>query len=87
MADPKTANVTDIGESKKRKRAAFTRNAKPLNILLTVGEDGKPAVALASYNAQDTLTEFVKRTQAGENLNLVTWVAPTKPKAPAPTAA
>jgi hypothetical protein len=79
----KTANVADIGENKRRRRAPFTRQAKPLNILLSVGEDGKPIVALASYNAQDTLTEFVKRTNAGENLNLVTWLAPSKPKAPA----
>jgi hypothetical protein len=63
-----------------RLRAATTRTvqAKVLNLLLVTDDDGKAIVALGSYNAQDTLTMFVKLTAEGKSPNLVTWVPPAK---------
>lgn len=69
MAATETAPV---GEKKKRK-AQGPRQARTLNILLSVDEAGNPVAETVSYNAQDTLTAFIAATASGKKVNLVTW--------------
>lgn len=73
-------------EGKKKRKAQGPRQARTLNILLTLDEAGKPVVELASYNAQDTLKAFVDLTAAGKTVNLVPWQDKSKGGA-TPTAA
>ena len=74
MANVNTGTAT---EAPKKKRKQQGPRQKPLlNILLSNDEAGKPIILIASYNAQDTLTAYVKATQEGKTVNLVTWQAP-----------
>lgn len=75
--------VTALSGEKKnaqRKRKSFTRSPRPLNVLLTLDENGKPQIAVASYNAQDILTVFATEMKAGKDPVLTTWIPPAKAK-------
>lgn len=74
-----TGSAPQSADAPKRKRKAQgPRQARPLNILMSVDEAGKPVILTASYNAQDTLTAYVEANDAGKKVNLVTWQAPAK---------
>lgn len=78
-----TAPATEM-KVKKQRKAQGPRQARTLNILLSVDEVGKPVIEIASYNAQDTLKAYVAANDAGKKVNLVTW---QDKKSDAPTAA
>ena len=81
------ANTAPVEGTKKKRKAQGPRQKPLLNILLSNDEAGKPIILIASYNAQDTLTAYVKATQEGRTVNLVTWQAPASPaKAETPAA-
>ena len=80
-------NTTDPVEGKKKRKQQGPRQKPLLNILLSVDAEGKPEIVIASYNAQDTLSAYVKATQEGRTVNLVTWQAPASEKKPETTAA
>ena len=84
MADAK--NTAPV-EGKKKRKAQGPRTKPLLNILLSNDESGKPIIVIASYNAQDTLTAYVKATQEGKSVNLVTWQAPAAAAKDEPAAA
>jgi hypothetical protein len=65
-----TAPTTEV---KKQRKQQGPRQARTLNILLSVDEVGKPVIEIASYNAQDTLKSYVAAVDAGKKVNLVTW--------------
>lgn len=79
MADAKTATATDAPVKKARK-AQGPRQAKPLNLLLTINEANEPQIELGSYNAQDVLVTFTRLTNEGKKPVLVTWTPPAKSK-------
>ena len=83
-----TNNTGIATEAPKKKRKQQGPRMKPLlNILLSVDAEGKLEIVIASYNAQDTLSAYVKATQEGRTVNLVTWQAPASEKKPETTAA
>ena len=87
MANGNTTAGAAPVEGKKKRKAQGPRQARTLNILLTLDEAGNPVVELASYNAQDTLSAYVNATNAGKKVNLVTWQDKSKGGAtPPPTA-
>jgi hypothetical protein len=79
------ANVTTPATTteKKKRKPQGPRQARTLNILLSVDDAGKPVVEIASYNAQDTLKAYVAATEAGKKVNLTTWQDKSKEAAPA----
>jgi hypothetical protein len=66
-------NTAAADAPKKTRKKQGPRQARTLNILLSVDEAGKPVVEIASYNAQDTLKAYVAATEAGKKVNLTTW--------------
>lgn len=67
-------------EGKKKRKAQGPRTRPILNILLTINEEGEPEIVNASYNAQETLTSYVKATQEGRKVKMATWQAPAAEK-------
>lgn len=85
------ANANSTGtatEAPKKKRKQQGPRMKPLlNILLSTDANGEPEIVIASYNAQDTLSAYVKATSEGKSVKLTTWQEPAKaPKADTPAA-
>ena len=79
MADKNVPATAGEGNAPAKRRGVAKgtkRQARPLNILLTVDEVGNPKIETASYNSQDILSSFVSLTNQGKKVVLTEWTKP-----------